>query len=190
MFIPNIEGLSEHFIYTNDDMYPVAPLTKDDFFTEDGKIKMNFSGRDIRHNHKQFRLVCLNCFQHVAEALGYRHDDYTYFKPNHSMTPMIKSHCKACLEKLADKIYPNIWAFRTEFQHNQYIFPLYEYLVHNRVESDVKFLYTSLRHQIDELVNVITSGSYQIICINDVNLPDRSMLPIDQIKAAFEKILQ
>ena len=108
MFISNIEGLSEYFIYTNDDMYPVSPLSKEDFFTEDGKIKMAFSGRDIRHNGKQFRLVCQNCFQHVAESLGYRHDDYTYLKPNHSMTPMVKSHCIACLDKLGTQVYENI----------------------------------------------------------------------------------
>jgi hypothetical protein len=190
MFIPNIKGLSEHFIYTNDDMYPVAPLTKDDFFTEDGKIKMNFSGRDIRHNSKQFRQVCLRCFQHVAEVLGYRHDDYTYLKPNHSMTPMVKSHCIECLEKLAPHIYPNIWAFRTEYQHNQYIYPLYEYLINNREEGPIRFLYTSLKHSADEIAANLTSGAYQIICLNDVSLPDRSALQIEKIKQAFEYLLK
>lgn len=190
MFIPNIEGLSEHFIYTNDDMYPVAPLAKEDFFTDDGKIKMNFSGRDIRHNHKQFRIVCLNCFQHVAEALGYKHDEFTYLKPNHSMTPMIKSHCTDCLKRLEPHIYKNIWAFRTETQHNQYIYPLYEYLINNRLDSPIRFLYTSLKHPGEELVSVITSGDYQIVCLNDVSVPDRTILPIDQIKQAFEQLLK
>ena len=41
MYIHNIEGLAEHFIYFNDDMYPVMPLNKEDFFTEDDKIRIS-----------------------------------------------------------------------------------------------------------------------------------------------------
>ncbi len=37
MGIANIKGLSEHFIYTNDDIFVNAPLTPDFFFDKDGK---------------------------------------------------------------------------------------------------------------------------------------------------------
>ncbi len=189
MFIHNIPGLSEHFIYTNDDMYPVAPLAKEDFFTDDGKIKLDFTRRDIRHNSKQFRKVCLNNHQHVTEALGINHDEFTYFKPSHSMTPMIVSHCKKCLELLGNRIYDNISAFRTEFQHNQYIFPIYEYFTRNMVNPAPKFLYISLKRDPNMIADAILSGNYQIICINDVKVPDRSAIDIPKIQAAFDKLL-
>jgi len=36
MFLCKIKGLSEHFIYFNDDMFPVMPHSMNDFFI-DGK---------------------------------------------------------------------------------------------------------------------------------------------------------
>ena len=43
MFIQKIPGLTEHFIYINDDMYPIAYLKKEDFsilYQKKKKIKM------------------------------------------------------------------------------------------------------------------------------------------------------
>ena len=44
MFLWNIKGLSEHFIYANDDMLPIKPLKPSDFFEED-KIKIGKAGK-------------------------------------------------------------------------------------------------------------------------------------------------
>ena len=189
MFIANIEGLSEHFIYINDDMYALAQLSKEDFFTDDGKIKMNFSKKDIRNNDNMFRRVCLNDFQHLSKALKYECNEYMYLKPSHSMTPMIKSHCLDCLDKIKEYVYASIHAFRTATDHNQYIYSDYEWLTNNSCESDIKFTYTSLKNNAEDIVNKITSGKYQVICINDTELENRSRLQIDYIKNAFNKIL-
>lgn len=190
MFIPNIKGLSEHFIYTNDDMYPVCPIAPEDFFTDDGKIKLDFTRRDIRQNGKQFRKVCLNNHQHVTESLGIKHDEFTYLKPNHSMTPMYLSNCKECIKKLKDRVYPYISAFRTEFQHNQYIYPIYEYLVGNVSLGGPRFVYTSLKRDANDIALILTSGQYQIVCINDVRVPDRSAIDVPKIIATFEDIMK
>ena len=34
MFLCRIPGLSEHFIYSNDDMFAINPMTVDDFFKD------------------------------------------------------------------------------------------------------------------------------------------------------------
>jgi len=38
-FLTNLPGLSEHFIYLNDDMFVLKPISKDYFFTNTGKPK-------------------------------------------------------------------------------------------------------------------------------------------------------
>ena len=42
MFLHRIPGLDERFIYFNDDMFPVAPSSEEDYF-RDGKIVIGFS---------------------------------------------------------------------------------------------------------------------------------------------------
>lgn len=189
MFITNIEGLSEHFIYINDDMYALSPLSKEDFFTDDGKIKMNFSIKNILDNDNQFRRMCLNGFQHIAKALHYEVDEHTFFKPSHSFTPMIKSHCIDCLDKIKELVYNNINSFRTEFDHNQYIYSSYEKIINNSVDSNIKFSYIDLNLDIDSIINKLTSNKYQIICINDTEIKNRSRLQIDTVKNTFRQIL-
>ena len=47
LFLWKIKGLSEHYIYVNDDMYPIGELSKDDFFDEDGKRRVKDAYREI-----------------------------------------------------------------------------------------------------------------------------------------------
>ena len=54
MFLWNIKGLSEKFIYTNDDMLPMQMLQESDFF-EDNKVKITLQHKSIIDNHKQYR---------------------------------------------------------------------------------------------------------------------------------------
>ena len=59
MFIANIPDLAEHFIYGNDDIYPLRPTLPDDWFTEDELPRFNM--RHIAKTkimNKQFRVVC------------------------------------------------------------------------------------------------------------------------------------
>lgn len=70
MYIHNIEGLSEHFIYTNDDMYPIKKLSKEDFFAADGKIRVNFTRESLLRTNNQFRKVCAHSYNDVAMLFG------------------------------------------------------------------------------------------------------------------------
>ena len=99
MFIPNIQGLAEHFIYSNDDMFPVAPLSKEDFFTEDGKIRVNFKEMVFSNSdHNQFHRVCWNNHRDVLIALGLPLKGMNHFRPRHTMSAMLLSDCKECIE--------------------------------------------------------------------------------------------
>lgn len=47
-FLYNIPGLSEHFLYANDDMFVNRPVKPDDFFAQDGLPIVRFNRRPLR----------------------------------------------------------------------------------------------------------------------------------------------
>ena len=160
MFLWNIPNLSEHFIYANDDMLPFKDLKPSDFFSKDNHIKIEWWNEDIRECRNMFRYQCLNSFKHIAYRLGKKTEDYKYIRPAHSWTPMIKSHCYNAYHLLEDMITKHIRAFRTEYQYNQYIYPIFEYFIYGTKESKIDFLYTQLREDIDL--------DHDIVCLNIV----------------------
>ena len=61
MFIPFIPGLSEHFLYANDDMFVWSKVEKEFFFPEPGKtycrLDIKLTTQEI---HTQFRRLLYN----------------------------------------------------------------------------------------------------------------------------------
>ena len=160
MFIWNIPQVSEYFIYANDDMLPIKPLKEEDFFTEDGKIKIEWWEESSSELFNVFRFQCHNSYAHTLIRLGNKYDKTKYYRPAHSMTPMIKSHCKQAYDLLKDLINKHIRAFRTEYQYNQYIYPVFEKAIYGSCDSPIDFLYTQLKDDIDL--------DHDIVCVNVV----------------------
>ena len=160
MFLWNLPKLSEYFIYMNDDMLPFKPLTEDMFFTEDGHIKIEWWKEDFRECKSMFRYQCLNSYNHVCTRLGIKHDGIHYIRPAHSFTPMRKSHCIEVFNLLKEYMFKHIRAFRTEYQYNQYIYPIYEHLRYKSFPANIDFLYTQLEDKIDL--------DHDIVCLNIV----------------------
>lgn len=158
MFLWNIKDLSEYFIYANDDMLPFNDLKPSDFFDESGKIKIEWWEEDIREVINVFRYQCLNSYKHTAIRLKKKYDPYKFLRPAHSWTPMIKSHCYQAYHLLEDLINKHIRAFRTEYQYNQYIYPIFEHFVYGTCDSNIDFLYTQLQEDIDL--------DHDIVCLN------------------------
>lgn len=162
MFLWKIPNLSERFIYANDDMLPLKPLKESDFF-DGNKIKLNYIELEKYDGMSMYRNQCYNSYVSVASALHYEYNDVFYF-PEHTFTPMIKSHCIDCFDLIKDKILPNIYAFRRDNQHNQYIFPNYEKLLSNVLPSTIKFAYSHLN---EENVKEMILES-DIFCANEI----------------------
>lgn len=194
MFIQNIEGLAEHFIYGNDDMFPVSKLEPTDFFSEDGtKIKINFHKERLQVLPSQFRRVCYNNNKTLIKSFGLNTElkDREFFRPLHSITPMLKSHCIEVADKCRDTVYAHLNAFRTDKQHNQYIYPVYEYFCSNTESSSVAFKYVSCKNTVDEVVDAVLNESNQVVCINDTPSEHRHEIIVSKSKIleAFEKRL-
>lgn len=158
MFLWNIPNLSEYFIYANDDMLPFKDLKPSDFFDENGKCKIEWWEEDIREIKNVFRYQCYNSYKNTAYRLKKHTQDYKYIRPAHSMTPMIRSHCKQAYDLLEDLISKHIRAFRTQYQYNQYIYPIFEKFIYGTCDSDIDFLYTQFQDDIDL--------DHDIVCLN------------------------
>ena len=159
MFLWNIPNLSEKFIYANDDMLPFKPLKESDFFKGD-KVKIEWWKENINEFYNMFRQQCFNSYKHLAYRLHIPTEQGIYLRPAHSFTPMIKSHCKQAYDLLNDVINRHIRAFRTEYQYNQYIYPIFEHFVYGTCDSNIDFLYTQLQDNIDL--------DHDIVCVNIV----------------------
>ena len=163
MFLWNIKGLSEKFIYANDDMLPIGKLAPTNFFSKD-KIKITWRERTFEYGDSIFNYQCHNNCVSITKRLKIDFDNKNIYLPLHSFTPMIRSHCKECFDLIKDLITPHISAFRTRKQHNQYIYPLYERFKYGTLYSDIDFLYTELNEDFDL--------NHQIVCVNSERLKE------------------
>ena len=183
MFLHNIPNLSEHFIYINDDMLPTQKLEPSDFFTSDGKIKMSFTNEQMELDDNLFRHQCINSYKHIEFLVNKAiTSGYSYLKPLHTFTPMIKSHNMQVVNALGDTIFKQIRAFRTQEQHNQYIYPIYEHFVSNCVPSNIKFYYSHMNES-----NFDYLKENQIVCINRFHNDNRK---VRQLALELEKLCQ
>lgn len=158
MFLWNIPHLSEHFVYANDDMLPTGKIKPSDFFDfESNKIKIEWRYDTFNEFGNVYSYQCRNNCVSLLRAFGKKFDG-TMIRPLHSYTPMIKSHCADSFNLIKKDILPHIRVFRTEYQYNQYIYPIYEYLKYGTLESPIDFLYTELDKDFDL--------NHQICCIN------------------------
>lgn len=176
MFLWNIPNLSEHFIYANDDMLPTKPMKPSDFFDfESGKIKISWRYNEFTLESNMYSYQCNNNCVSLYKALGLKYEGIM-IRPVHSYTPMNKSHCESSFELIKNDILPHIRGFRTQYQHNQYIYPIYEYLKYGTLESPIDFLYTELDNDFDL--------NHQICCINCEKNRDL----INKFKVEIEKL--
>ena len=117
MFLWNIKGLSEKFIYANDDMLPTGKLEPSDFFEKD-KIKIGWREDVFSERSNIYGYQCRNCCIALSNRLKVNYPKENVLKPLHSFTPMIRSHCKDAFFLIKDYIVPHIRAFRTQYQYN------------------------------------------------------------------------
>ena len=156
MFLWNIPNLSQYFVYANDDMLPTGKLEPSDFF-ENGKIKLNWRRDKFDKEGNSYSYQCNNNCKSLYREFGVKYDGIM-LRPVHSYTPMIKSHCRDTFELIKGDIVPHIQAFRTNYQYNQYIYPIYEYLKYGTLDSGIDFFYTEKGIE----------TNHQIVCFNIV----------------------
>ena len=163
MCIPNIPGLSEHFLLMNDDLFFNRPLHPNFFFDRRGRALVRYSNHSERSkNIQQWKSRVDEYYQTLilsAEFIDrvFGHQVYKY-RPSHGVDPYIKSSWIECRThpKIAPQIDSQIYnKFRTNNEVQRWIFNLYDL-----IQGRAKFIHSRARkftrHKItDAIYNTI-----------------------------------
>lgn len=171
MYLDRIPGLSEHFIYTNDDIFFTGILSPIDFF-EDGKLKGIIATRRIkRYPIPLWQISILN-----NNALIYNKPlkniimNETYLTTiQHGSRPYIKSIMSEVNTKFADQIEASVTKFRAEQNFNVYLYDLYADKNGFLKKSTLKNHYADSKASFKTVKNKILDSSAKMICINDTH---------------------
>jgi hypothetical protein len=213
-----IKGLSEHFVYFNDDTFLVSNTKKEDFFKK-GKPRYVAGFEVVRSSNKVFGgvlwsdMYLLNKYFTTSSVFkgnrlkwfscknGFKNNIKTFllsiynkppcFLTTHMPNPMLKS----TFEKLwnDEKEILNETSkckFRSADNVNQYVFSWYNLASGNFENSNIKNChYYNPKSEIEAIKSDMRLHKYKMICINDPeDLPNFEKTKNEVIEA-FDRIL-
>ncbi len=178
-------GLSERYLYFNDDMFPINPSSPDDFYV-DGKCAMKFSSCLFAAN--SYKCITRNSDRLALKALG-RRQGLFFKRPQHTCSPMVRSICEEAYNKVEDEILASLTRTRTKDNYTQYLFLDYMYYSGRAVSRRIPAKFFSLATASSEkIASFIMNPSSRLICINDVYISDSKYESIrTQLLDAFER---
>lgn len=133
MFLGNIKGLSEQFLYFNDDTYILKELKISDFFIEN-KVRQRFL--ECFPSSEPYKWHCINGYNLIFNDEGAA-------TPDHSIKPMLKSKVLECFNLYKKEIYDSITTLRTDKNMNGYLYCYYLLKQNLCEDSSIVFSYTS-----------------------------------------------
>ena len=166
MFLPQIEGLSEKFLYFNDDFFVTQPCVEEDFFV-DGKPCITFM--DTRDIKSMILQICQNS-SNVANiaAFGPKTRFKGVLKPQHTIAPMLKDECLKCFEKTKGIITSTLSRVRKYYNVTQYLYTDYFYYTGNYYPQSIDMIYMRIGESTpDAISNEIMNPHHKTLCIND-----------------------
>ena len=171
MFLHRIPGLSNRFLFLNDDLIPLMPSSEEDFFEGD-KICRGFSRHLFAPN--LFKKVVRNSDALARKAAGLKPSPF-FIRPQHTVGPLFKDVCEDLYTKYGDVIESTATPTREATNLNYYFYQ--DYLFH---AGRVKKQRLSCRHfsmgagTPAQLEAFLKAPDKKWICINDVEMsPER-----------------
>lgn len=158
MYLWNLPGVSDNFIYGNDDVFIINKISKSDFCI-DGKLIKKMT------KHKQeFHGDILRRYDYDL-IYGTNTDKGYVLRDEHGLSPYNKTYIKQCFDKYKEQIEKSISNFRTPYNYNKWIFDLYD--IKNELTINYqthKCLSTVLNKDLFKKVNL---EKYTEFCVND-----------------------
>ena len=184
MHLHRIEGLSEEYLYFNDDLFPVAECLAEDFF-RNGKGVLGFKKHWLACG--MYKKICRNSDRVAREAAGLK-PSCSFLRPQHICTAMLKSQCEAIYAAQKPQILASLTRTRTERNLTQYLFLNYQYYKGLMIPERISSKHCSLAVTSPEkLKECILNPQRSMLCINDVRLSDeRFEILREAIVSAFE----
>ncbi|MFD4989916.1 stealth family protein [Streptomyces sp. NPDC058374] len=172
-----IAGLSEHYLYFNDDIFLGRPVTPGHFFHGNGIAKLPFSpsqlGLGLPHPEEP---APNSAGKNVRRLLRQEHGRMTVNKFAHTPHPQIRSVMRDIEERFAEDVdrtarsrfrAPTDIAMGASFHHHQ------AFLTGRAVPATYKTRYVDVaRPDADErLEELVANRRFDFFCLNDVNTP-------------------
>ncbi len=170
LFLHKIPGLSERFLYFNDDMFPVRDAVEADFFPE-GCPAMGFSRHLWAGN--LYKRQTRNADRMARSALGLRPGLF-FLRPQHTCSPMLRSVSEEAFRCLEPQLLATITPLRDARNVNQYLYLDYTLLSGRGLARKISNQHVSLAATTPEkLAKAIVSPVRTMVCINDVEMPSQ-----------------
>lgn len=172
MFLWNISGLSEKFLYSNDDTYFVGDLKPEDFF-ENGKVKTSFHKASLgdmtnvplwKQSILNSGILANNEEQQDLMKQG------SYITPSHTIRPYLKSMMLELFTQKQQEILSSISKFRAENNFTVYMYDFYLKYKRLTIKKNYSAVYHSSKASVGLIANtLINPDVYKIVCINDTS---------------------
>ena len=185
MFLHRIPGLAEEFLYFNDDMFPLAPCSREDFFV-DGKSAISFAKHLLPFG--MYKSQCKVSSNLARKALGLD-PSLIFVRPQHTCSPMLKSKSAQAFAAVEDDILARVTRLRVKNQPNQYLFLDYLYWDGWTVPGKISNKHLSQAvYSGAQIAEYICNPQTKLACINDVSMPDDKYESMrGEILRGFEK---
>ena len=166
LFLHRIPGLSEHFIYFNDDMIALKPMTPDRWFNVETGIPNNhFMMSKMKYpvpSHIYSFKNALELAESISNFHNYPKSPGKYFSLQHCSKAIQKSTCEELWGKAGERLEESITPFRSEKSINGYVFQYYD-LFTNRCNNVVR---TGSNHITRKNASVLDFMPMNEVCIN------------------------
>ena len=164
-FMWRIPDLAEHFLYANDDMIPVNPLSPDDFF--DGDLpRLVIKNKPFSATSKMYAHHLHNGEALVRRMLGLPVRRNGITRTGHNIAPMLVSTWRLLWDKAGDDIRGTLTTFREHRNVNQELAAYWHKLTGNYADATRTTTYSEMK-DVGKVCGIITGTDSQLICIND-----------------------
>ena len=188
MFLERIPGLSERFIYSNDDMFPVSPMQESDFF-DDYKPCQHVEEMQVDKESSQFAWVCRTGTMMIARDFGKDTEGKIWLNTGHGVTPLLLDTYKEVRNLHKLEMDSSITPERDYKNLNQYIYVYFQHYAGMCADKEIPTTYTDNTQPLEDVVKAIASAK-GIVCVNDV-IRDKSFKEYASlVSEAIEKRLQ
>lgn len=167
-FFWNIKGLSDRIIYFNDDMFPIADMDEDAFFTGNSpNIRFtepsSYSKRNIYHSQ------CRSSMDMITKALNLpTFEKGKIIRPYHISAAMTLESMQKVGELCEVDIVACASRLRLTNNVNQYIYSYYHYFNKTATDKCVDYKYYELSDKnFNEIIEEILQENHQMLCLND-----------------------
>lgn len=179
-----IDGLSERFVYGNDDFFAMKPLKERDFF--DGDLpRLAFEESDF-HTQNIFRWCCRHGMDMAADAAAVpRTDKWILLKPQHCMKGILTRHMKEVGRGCGDQMDATVTRLRSRQNITGYIYNYYALYTGEYAPFGASFDYIRISNAFDEVTGLLEANKADMVCINDAG-----DLDADHYKAACDALAE